>query len=139
MFESTSFGKTMDILKRSMNASLRRQDVISDNLANADTPNFKRSDISFESELKRALDSENAPKGLQATLTDPKHIPFSRPLDYRNVQPKRTLDYLTNSKNNGNNVDLEQETMLALHNQLSYTMMAQIVNTQFQQINLVLR
>jgi len=43
-----------------MDASLIRRDVISNNIANADVPNFKRSVVNFESELKRALNSEKS-------------------------------------------------------------------------------
>ena len=55
MFLDNSFGKNMELLHRSMDVSLYRRAVISDNLANADTPNFKRSVVNFESELKRLL------------------------------------------------------------------------------------
>jgi len=54
------FSKTVDILQRAMDASLIRRDVISNNIANADVPNFKRSVVNFESELKRALNSEKS-------------------------------------------------------------------------------
>jgi flagellar basal-body rod protein FlgB len=139
MFESTSFGRTMDIMKRSLKVSQLRRDIIADNLANSDTPNFKRSELSFESQLRRALESESRPAGLQARMTHAKHIPFDRTIDYRTVQPRKTLDYLTQSKANGNNVDLEEEMMLSFTNQLQYQLMTQIVSTQFSQINLVLR
>ena len=48
------------------------------------------------------------------------------------------LDYLTTSKNNGNNVDAEQEMMDSLTNQLSYTLQAQAINYEYNQVNLVL-
>lgn len=138
MFESNSFGKTLDILHRTMDVSLLRRGVLADNIANADTPNFKRSVVNFESELKRALDSEKK-GGLPAAMTDSKHIPFNRPDDYRDVGPRRVLDYLSTVDNNGNNVDLEEESMLLLQNQLNYDMMTRIVSNQFSQLNLVLR
>jgi flagellar basal-body rod protein FlgB len=139
MFLQNSFGKTVDILHRSMDVSLLRRDVITNNIANADTPNFKRSVVNFESQLKRALLSERTKPALPAKLTHTKHIPFHKTMNYRNVQPRRVLDYLTASDNNGNNVNLEEESMLALHNQLNYTLMTQVVNHQFSQVNLVLR
>ena len=136
---SNDFTKTVDILHRAMDASLVRWDVIANNIANADVPNFKRSVVNFESELKRALDSAKNKPALELTLTDPKHIPNWRERDYREVQPRRVLDYVTTAKNNGNNVDPEEEMMLSVQNQLMYTLMAQAQTFEFGQINLVLR
>ena len=110
---SNDFTKTVDILHRAMDASLVRRDVIANNIANADVPNFKRSVVNFESELKRALDSAKNKPALELTLTDPKHIPNWRERDYREVQPRRVLDYVTTAKNNGNNVDPEEEMMVS--------------------------
>ncbi len=138
MFLNNSFGKTLDILHRTMDVALLRRDVIADNIANADTPNFKRSDVNFESSLKRALESESSGR-MGAALTNERHIPFNRSLDYRDVGPRRVLDYLTTSDNNGNNVDLETESMLMLRNQLEYELMTRFVANQFNQLNLVLR
>ena len=135
---SGAFGKNLDILSREMHVLTLRRDVIANNIANADTPNFKRSDVNFESQLKRALDSERTPSFQQA-ITNERDIPFDRPLDYRDVQPRRVLDYLTESKNNGNNVDIEQEGMDALNNQLMYTTIAQAIGSQIQGVNIVLR
>ena len=72
-------------------------------------------------------------------MTDPRHIPFYKPVDYRSVGPKRVLDYLTQSKNNGNNVDVEEEMMLSMQNQLNYQLMTLSVSNQFSQVNMVLR
>ncbi len=122
-----------------MDASMVRRDVIANNMANADVPNFKRTVVNFESELKRALDSETEKPALALTLTDEKHIPNWRAQDYRRVEPRRVLDYVTTAKNNGNNVDPEEEMMLALQNQMSYTLMAQAQTFEFGQVSLVLR
>ncbi|MFP4115442.1 MAG: flagellar basal body rod protein FlgB [Spirochaetales bacterium] len=139
MFLNNSFGKTLDIMQRSMDVSMLRQDVIADNIANADTPNFKRSYINFESQLAAALESENRPRPMEAAMTRERHVAFSRPVDYRSVEPERRLDYLTTADNNGNNVDIEVESMNYLNNQLLYTLMTNSVNQQFQRVNLVTR
>jgi flagellar basal-body rod protein FlgB len=138
MFLETSFGKTMDIMQRSMDVELLRRKVISDNIANSDTPNFKRSTVNFESQLRRALESENMTM-MKAHMTHERHIPFERPVNYREVAPKRVLDYLTSSKNNGNNVDIEEEMMLGVQNQLRYQLLSQSVSNQFSAMNMVLR
>ncbi len=138
MFLNNSFGKTLDILHRTMDVSMLRHQVSANNIANADTPNFKRSTVNFESELKRALDSEKVKKP-KAYLTHPKHIPFDRTQNYREVRPRRVLDYLSQSDNNGNNVNLEEESMLLLQNQLRYNLLTRSVSNQFNRVNIVLR
>jgi flagellar basal-body rod protein FlgB len=139
MFEGSTFGKTVDILHRGMDVAVLRRQVISDNIANADVPNFKRSTINFEASLKKALDSQRVEPVLAMATTDPKHIASFAPTSYASVEPRRVLDYLTTAKNNGNNVDAEQEMMDSLTNQLAYTLQAQAINYEYNQVNLVLR
>ncbi|GAB6392565.1 MAG: flagellar basal body rod protein FlgB [Treponematales bacterium] len=134
-----SFEKTVDLLHRGMDAQEIRRQVIANNVANADVPNFKRSEVNFESELKRALESGKQKPALEMNLTHPGHLSGQQPKDYRDVQVRRVLDYASVSDNNGNNVDAEQEFMLALQNQLKYTLMAQAAAFEFSQVNLVLR
>ncbi|MDR1108147.1 MAG: flagellar basal body rod protein FlgB [Spirochaetaceae bacterium] len=134
-----NFTKTVDMVHRAMDVNILRRSVIANNLANAEVPNFKRSEVNFESELKRVLETEKNKPALELALTDPKHIPNWRERDYREVEPRRVLDYVSTSKNNGNNVDAEQEIMAALENQMMYTLMAQAQTFEFSQINMVLR
>jgi flagellar basal-body rod protein FlgB len=133
-----SFGKNLDIISRELDVSTLRRNVIANNIANASTPNFKRSTVSFESQLKRALDSEKA-EPFPTLMTDPRHIPFDRPMDYRQVTPRRTLDYLTETNNNGNNVDMEVEGMDSLTNQLLYSTLTQVISSEITRVNIVLR
>jgi flagellar basal-body rod protein FlgB len=134
-----TFTKTVDLVHRAMDAGTMRRGVIANNIANAEVPNFKRSDLNFESELKRALETEKQKPALELRLTHPKHIPNWKERDYRDVEPRRVLDYVSTSKNNGNNVDPEQEFIAALENQMRYTLLAQAETFEFSQINMVLR
>ncbi|MDR2747197.1 MAG: flagellar basal body rod protein FlgB [Treponema sp.] len=134
-----SFEKTVDLLHRAMDANLVRRDVIAHNMANADVPNYKRQIVNFESELKRALESGKTRPALELTMTDNRHIPAWRERDYRDVKPRRVLDYTTTYNNNGNNVDPEQELMGALENQMTYTLLAQAAAFEFGQVSRALR
>jgi flagellar basal-body rod protein FlgB len=134
----SGFMQTQDILQRALSASLVRQEVIADNIANADTPHFKRSEVAFESELARALSSED-PHPFPAAVTHPKHIPFSRPKDYREVKPIVYLDYSTTYRNDGNNVDIEKEMVDARENALRYMAMTQRVSDNFRLLDIVMR
>lgn len=134
-----TFAKTLDLLHRSMDANVVRRSVIANNLANATVPGFKRSNVNFESELKKALDSEKKRPALELRVTNEKHFPNWRARDYRDVQIRRVLDYTTTYNNNGNNVDPEQESMLLVQNQMAYQMFAQAAQFEFSQIQQVLR
>ncbi|MFW5693641.1 MAG: flagellar basal body rod protein FlgB [Alkalispirochaeta sp.] len=139
MFETSGFGRQIDILQRTMDTSMLRQNVIANNIANANTPNFKRQDVNFESRLAYALQSERQEPRFQEALTNERHIPFHERQDYRDVRPRRVTDFATTAKNNGNNVDIEVESMNQLNNQLAYQMMTRSVADAFQRVNLVLR
>jgi flagellar basal-body rod protein FlgB len=139
MFENSSFGKTVDLLHRGMDVATLRRQVIADNIANSEVPNFKRSTVNFEASLKKALESEELEPELSMETTDPRHVKSWQLVDFRSVQPRRVLDYLTTSKNNGNNVDAEQEMMDSLSNQMLYTLQAQAINFEYNQVNQVLK
>jgi flagellar basal-body rod protein FlgB len=134
-----TFSKTIDLLHRALDANAVRDAVHANNIANAGVPNFKRSMVNFESELKRALDTEKQKPVLELTVTHPGHIPNWKPRDYQEVQIRRVLDYASTSDNNGNNVDAEEEFTLAVQNQLKYILMANAANFEFSQVNMVLR
>jgi len=137
MFLDSGFMRTQDILGRCMSAALLRQEVIADNIANVDTPHFKRSEVAFESELARVLSSYD-PRPFPETLSHKRHIPFYRPKDYREVKPIIYLDYSTSYRNDGNNVDIEKEMVDAKENALRYMAMAQRVNDNFKLLSIVL-
>lgn len=139
MFNKSSFGQTIDVLKRGLDVSNTRQGVIANNIANVETPNFKRSDVTFEAELGRALASEKNQGNLQAKTSSDRHIKFNQPMDYREVEPRINLDYLTTAKNNGNNVDIEVEEMNAIKNQMRYELIMETVIHEFSLINMVIK
>jgi len=60
------------------------------------------------------------------------------PRNVYELEPNVTLDYLTTSDNNGNNVDLEQETMAAMNTQLLYQSLLYSTNAEFQRMNIAL-
>jgi len=134
-----SFAKSVDVLHRSLDANVVRGQVIANNMTNAVVPNFKRSNVNFESELKRAMESEKQKPALELELTHPKHIPNWKARDYRDVQIRRVLDYTSTYNNNGNNVDPEQELGLYVQNEMSYMLLAQTLNFEYGMVNQVLR
>jgi flagellar basal-body rod protein FlgB len=138
MFNNTSFARNLDLLKRGLDVSLLRYNVTANNIANAETPNFKRSSVSFESELKRLLDLEKQKPPFAGALMYDRSADMFRARNSGEVKPRVALDYLTTAKNNGNNVDIEEEVMTATSTQLLYQAMLTEVNGEFQRMNISL-
>lgn len=135
-----TFTRGIDLLQREMDVTSLRYQVTANNLANSGVPNFKRSDVNFESELKRALDSEKIAKNsFQLTRTDDRHIQINVPYDYRDVEPRRVVDYTTTAKANGNNVDAEAEANNILQIQMQYRLLTQLTSFEFDQINTAIK
>ena len=135
-----TFSRSIDLLQREMNVANLRYQVSANNLANSEVPNFKRSTVNFESELKRAFESEEAAKNaFHLNTTDSRHIQVNVPYDYREVQPRRVLDYTTSAKANGNNVDAETEANNILQIQMQYRMLTQLTSFEFDQVNTAMK
>ena len=135
-----SFQKTVDLLHRALDVNALRYTVSANNLANSEIPDFKRTSVNFETELKHALDSEKRAAGqFQLTVTDSGHIKSDGVIDYRSVSPRRVLDYTTTAKANGNNVDAEEEAMTILKIQMQYQLLSQMTGFQYSQVQSVLK
>ena len=135
-----TFTRSVDLLQRAMDTTALRYQVSANNLANSEDPNFKRSVVNFESELKRAFDSEEKSRNsFKLTLTDERHIQINEPYDYREVEPRRVLDYTTTAKANGNNVDAETEANNILQIQMQYRLLTQLTSFEFSQLNTVMK
>lgn len=135
-----SFTRSVDLLQRALDVTTLRYNVTANNLANSEVPNFKRTKVNFESELKRAFESEEKAKnGFKLTRTDSRHFELNQPYDYRDVEPRRVLDYDTTAKANGNNVDAETEANNILQIQMQYRLLTSMTNFEFSQLGTVLR
>jgi flagellar basal-body rod protein FlgB len=123
-----------------MDTTSLRYQVTANNLANSEVPNYKRQIVNFESELKRAFESEEKAKsGFQLTRTDSRHFALNEPYDYRDVEPRRVLDYTSTAKANGNNVDAETEANNILQIQMQYRLLTQLTSFEFSQLNTVMK
>jgi flagellar basal-body rod protein FlgB len=139
--ETGLWGRTQYLLEKGMDVAQMRHKVFADNIANADTPHFKRSEVSFEAELRRVLEQEKhiEENAVPARLTDERHIPFFRARDIRDVQPRQHIDYLSTMRNDGNNVDPEHEVAEQTRNMMIYQALATLMNHNFRTINIVNR
>ncbi|WP_274651550.1 flagellar basal body rod protein FlgB [Paenibacillus humicola] len=111
-------------LEQAVQAGEMRQKVISNNIANADTPNFKRSEVLFE-ELLQGAAGANQPV-LQGRRTNARHIAIGPSGSVPEAQ--RITDEHDRMNNNANNVDIDREMALLAQNQLGYNVYIQQIS-----------
>lgn len=122
----------MDLVQRSLDAAALSHKVISNNIANVDTPGFKRSAVVFSDTLRKALQVRKmATQELEATRTDPRHLAFTESPALDSIQPELVTDVTTSLRNDGNNVDIDREVALLAQNTIWYQTLAQITQMQF--------
>ncbi len=135
-----TFTRSVELLSKAMSVNSLRYQVSANNIANAEVPNYKRQEVNFESELKKAFDSEkNTSNTLELTRTNEKHIALEQPYDWRKVEPRRITDWTTTAKANGNNVDAENEAMNVMKIQMSYRLLSQLQSFEFSQIKTAMK
>ncbi len=143
IFNNSLTMRTMDMLEQGLNAATLRRSVLANNISNVSVPHFKRSEVVFESELKRAIDSERHARENSFALrtTHEKHIPITpfQVRDFRAVKPSVHIDYLSKVRNDGNNIDMESEFSKVVRNQLHYSMMTNRMGGTFRQLNQLTR
>ena len=130
----------MQMLEMGLDASIQRRQVLANNIANVDVPNFKRSETVFEMELKRAVESEQKENEEPAIQTlHPGHIGRREGRDYRTVQPRIVTDYNSSMRNDGNNVDIEDEVTKMNRNQMHYSLMVDQLGGKLRLLNSLIR
>ena len=135
-----TFTRSVDLLSRAMDVNSLRYQVSANNIANAEVPNYKRQTVSFESELKKAFESEkDTEHRMQLTTTNDSHIQIEQPYDWKSVEPRRVTDWASTANANGNNVDPEYEAMDIMKIQLNYRLLAQLENFEFSQVKTAMK
>jgi flagellar basal-body rod protein FlgB len=100
---------TMDSIFEAMQGLTARQDAIANNMANLQTPGYTAQNVDFESSLQQAIAAGNPS---EATIS---------------VTPSDATP-----QTNGNNVNLDDETVTAMQTQESYQTMVDAMNNKFQ-------
>ena len=105
-----------NLLYQNLNFRAERQKVISANIANVNTPDYKTKDLSFEQELKKA--SNNGDLALQTTHS--KHIPFEIGKQHIPAKPQMFEVEGLAEQNDGNNVSLDKQISEMSKNAVMY-------------------
>lgn len=118
MFEQIFNSANFNYLPRAMTAANIRQEVIANNIANVNTPNFKKSNVEFEELLAREIYGEEPSKKLELARTHDKHLPY-KPLEFH-AEPTINQETSTIMRVDDNNVDIDIEMASLAKNQLYY-------------------
>ena len=122
--------KSMKYIESAINARAVRQDLISSNIANADTPYYKSRDIDFESALiERAKKEFAKDKKLGLARTTPNML---EGIDDNSQKPTIFFRDGHLTRNDGNSVDLDIETTELSKNNIMYNALIETLKKETQ-------
>ena len=131
------FGTTIDLLGKTIDLRTKNQNLISSNIANAETPNYTPKALEFEQELQDAVKSGS--KGTPA-LTNPRHLPLKGAATRLQSVAGQIVE--TPSKtpgNDGNSVELENEMGRLLENQVMFNASVQMISKKFGDLGMAIK
>lgn len=115
------FAVQNDILGSAMQAAVLRNDIINNNIANGDTPGYKKKAVDFEVQLSKAIELSKS----------------TGKLDLSNVKPSIRVEHGSYEyRLDGNNVDPESEMVDLYANQVRYDALANALISNYKRINL---
>lgn len=108
-----------DVAKKLVDAAALQQQACASNIANLETPNYKRLKVSasFENALQKAQSGGDL-SSIQSLTPSLEHDLTSTP-----------------TRQDGNNVDLDNELMLMSNNALAYRYATKVLSSSIQQLN----
>lgn len=131
MITSNAFGY-VNLLSSAADATWARQEILNNNIANIDTPGYKRQDLRFESLLQDEIGRQNK---LGSTLTQKVNN-----VDYDRLHPIVYTDMAgLSTRIDGNNVDIDTEQAELASNQLMYDGIIEGLNSEFSRMKEVMK
>ena len=125
------FSNIFTSLDHALDYSSLKQKVISQNIANVDTPNYKAKDVSFNAIFRNEINQD-----FQTNRTDPRHLDFSGDSSSQpGIVTRQNVEY----NNNGNSVDLDKEMSDMATNQIYYDALVEQLNSKFSTLQNVIR
>ena len=127
-----TFDPTFSQLQRILDLRVQQHGLISSNLANANTPNYKAREIDFSSSLMEIMERPDAPMAM--SRTDGEHLGGRRgvetPIDILEQEPPAWSA-------DGNSVNPEEQSGKLMENTLMYKTLARMLRRKFDEIRAV--
>ncbi|HZY97962.1 MAG TPA: flagellar basal body rod protein FlgB [Candidatus Baltobacteraceae bacterium] len=126
-----SFGPTVDLLNNAVDGAGREQEQIANNLANVNTPNFRRSTVSFKEALAASLGTASNPDELALSTDDDRQFDINGAVAPVPYDPKAKVDETTQMRVDRSNVDVDQEMAQLQQNSGYQETMAALLKNQY--------
>jgi flagellar basal-body rod protein FlgB len=118
------------LLVQAMDAAALRNEVLANNIANVDTPDFKRQEVAFEELLRMQLTQQaESASTLPLVLSHRRHIALTSQEPVAITPLLREIDELT-YRNDGNNVDFDVESTKIGENKILYDAYVQCMSNE---------
>ena len=128
MINCTSFDY-INLLTKAADASWKRETVISNNIANVNTPGYKRKDLNFQGVLAEEL-GRCKHESLDSKVSD---------VDLSRLDPQIYVDSANYSyRMDGNNVDIDTENVELASEQIRYEGLTDCINSEFERMKAVI-
>lgn len=128
-------GKADGALQRALDGAVRRHQAIAENIANVDTPGYKRVEVEFETALRAALAGEE--QGSDLIRTHPRHL-GKGPGGLAEARPSAYRVTETTGRADGNNVDIDSEMAKLAENTLLYNSLTQVLGRRLAMLRFVI-
>lgn len=123
------FSGSFQTIERSMDYSVLKHEVTAQNIANADTPNYKGKKVSFGNVFDEAVSAA------KLQMTDPRHINGRSQKNPAIKLSDRRVQY----GHNGNNVDIDKEMSDLASNQIYYSILSERLSGKFNSLQNVIK
>jgi flagellar basal-body rod protein FlgB len=117
----------IETLQKALGGLARRQQAISSNIANVDTPGYTRRDVTFESELRASLGGSTA----RLATTNTRHLSFAPTGGSLFGAATADQGRTRTGRNDGNDVDIDYEMTKLAETSLRYQLLTQVTSNRF--------
>lgn len=128
------FAGSFAVARQALDGLSQRQDAIAANVANVDTPGYRRREVTFEDTLAQQANMSST--GMRTT--DPRHIASRGSTSPSDGSAVRERDVVS-SRNDANDVSIDEEMLLLAETQLRYQALTQGVGRRLTTLRTVIR
>ncbi|WP_419780464.1 flagellar basal body rod protein FlgB [Maridesulfovibrio sp.] len=128
------FGSHIELTGKVLDMRLQRQNLVSSNLANINTPGYKEKKLEFEEDLQKAMGLDAKGK---MTRTSKMHIPTA--FDANNFEGDVISKFEPRVIHGENRVDMDKEMVTMAKNTMYYNALSQVIGKNFQGMNKIIQ
>ena len=129
-----SFGQTVDLLGNAVKGAGLEQDQIANNLANVNTPNYRRSSTNFREALQASLGTPASNDTMTLKTDNDRQYSLDDAVPPVPFDPQATVDETIQMRVDKSNVDIDQESARLSQNSGYEQTMNQLLMAQYKRI-----